>query len=271
MEEKRGEKERGNRVCVAHYRSGLPGQLLQAGEVEEIGEAGVHSADQGKPGQVGGERAGQAGGRKTVDEDDGKGDVQLDRGGLKALRAGDPLVENDQGGSKAGGVPSGREDAAADADKADRDQDRGGDPRRRERLAKEERGKQQDEDRADVVDQRREADVQQTVGPEQGDSVQPQRDPAQKEHRELRADGRTVEAAAQQDDRREQRAADQGAQENDLAALNRDMGDKKPVGAEDQHGQEIDAVRQAPAVGFHALHLLAGLQVCPDSTMRRAL
>ena len=169
----RREKECGYRVNIADQRHRLSRQLLQTGEIEQIRKASVYGAYDRNIGQVGTKRMRKPHGQQTINKYDREGDIQFDRGSLQAFRMGDSLIENDQRRVKQRRGdscqqpckihPAGK-DAAADADKADCDDDDGGHFYGREFFAKEERRKKQDKDGSNVVDQRCQTDVQQTVG-----------------------------------------------------------------------------------------------------------
>ena len=273
MQEKRGIQQRRNGVDVADQRDGLRGKPLQPGKIQKIGKAGVAQTDQGDVRQIRAQGTGQARREQDVDQHDDEGGVQLDRRCLKAGRADDALVEDDQRGvkqrrqdrdNKTGHAQPAEGDAAADAHQTDGHETKGGDLRARQLLLEQNGREQQHQHRTGVIDQRGKADVQHAEGLEQRDPVRPERRPADQERERVGTHGRAVKAAAQQHQQRQKRAAEQRAQQHDLARRQGDVRDEQPVGAEDQHRQRIRSVGQKagrsagkPLIrSFHAaLHL----------------
>lgn len=141
-------------------------------------------------------------------------------------------------------------------------------------LFPEQKGReQQDQHRPHIVEQRGKTDVQQPVRLKQGDPVQTQRRPAEKEGDALGAAVGAVKAAAQQDHGRQHRAADERAQQHDLTGRERKTRDKQAVRAENQHGQQIKpVVKQRGAVfrgGLFVVHSIFSCRAGGGRTVTR--
>ena len=155
-------------------------------------------------------------------------------------------------------------DAAADTDKPHGHKAERGKLCPPQLFPKQKGREQQDQHRPHIVEQRGKTDVQQPVRLKQGDPVQTQRRPAEKEGDTLGAAVGAVKAAAQQDHGRQRRAADERAQQHDLTGRERKTRDKQAVRAENQHGQQImPVVKQRGAVfrgGLFVVHFSPPVQ-----------
>ena len=109
---------------------------------------------------------------------------------------------------------------------------------------KKNRREQQNQHRADIIDQRGEADIQKAVCFKQRNPVQAEGSPAQHQRDTLRTERLPVEAATQKHQNREQQPAEEGAEQDDLAALEGHVCHEIAVGSEDQHREHIHAVGQ---------------------------
>ena len=95
LQEHSGEEQCRHGIDIAQQRHRLSGDLLQSGEIQEIGKTGIDRTKDHQRGDLVFLRDRQSRGEKDIDQYHHEGNIQFDGSGLQPTGPDDPLVKNE--------------------------------------------------------------------------------------------------------------------------------------------------------------------------------
>ena len=125
----------------------------------------------------------------------------------------------------------------------------------------EQRGKQDDQHGAGIINERPQTHIQQPVRTEQSYPVQAERNPAQQQRHKLGLNTLPVKAPLEGNKNRQNKAADQCTEQHNMAAGDGDIGNIETIRPEQKEGKNEHDIIEASVVCL-CLHIFSPLLCC---------